>query len=51
MLDSQRTLFRSELSLAALRQQELGAIVELYRALGGGWSDIDPAAVTGTTGQ
>ena len=51
VLDSERTLFQSELSLASLRQQELGAVVELYRALGGGWSDTDPAAVTGTTGQ
>jgi multidrug efflux system outer membrane protein len=38
VLDAQRSLFRSELDLAALQRQELTAIVELYRALGGGWS-------------
>jgi NodT family efflux transporter outer membrane factor (OMF) lipoprotein len=37
VLDAQRSLFRSELDLAALRRQELASIVELYRALGGGW--------------
>jgi multidrug efflux system outer membrane protein len=39
VLDAERTLFQSELGLASLRQQELAAIVELYRALGGGWED------------
>lgn len=39
VLDAQRSLFRSELDLAALQRQELGAIVELYRALGGGWNE------------
>jgi len=38
VLDAQRSLFRSELDLAALQRQELTAIVELYRALGGGWA-------------
>jgi len=38
VLDAQRSLFRSELDLAALQRQELTAIVELYRALGGGWT-------------
>ncbi|MEP7119159.1 MAG: efflux transporter outer membrane subunit [Acidobacteriota bacterium] len=37
VLDAQRTLFQSELGLAALQQQALGSVVELYRALGGGW--------------
>jgi multidrug efflux system outer membrane protein len=36
VLDAQRSLFRSELDLAALRRLELASIVELYRALGGG---------------
>jgi len=39
VLDAQRSLFRSELDLAALQRQELVAIVELYRALGGGWNE------------
>jgi multidrug efflux system outer membrane protein len=38
VLDAQRNLFQGELDLAQLRQQELIAIVQLYRALGGGWS-------------
>jgi NodT family efflux transporter outer membrane factor (OMF) lipoprotein len=37
VLDAQRNLFRGELDLARLRQRELAAVVELYRALGGGW--------------
>jgi efflux transporter, outer membrane factor (OMF) lipoprotein, NodT family len=39
VLDAQRSLFRSELDLAALQRQELVAIVDLYRALGGGWNE------------
>ena len=38
VLDAQRNLFQGELELARLRQQQLAAVVQLYRALGGGWS-------------
>ena len=38
VLDAQRNLFQGELNLARLRQQELATVVQLYRALGGGWS-------------
>ncbi len=38
VLDAQRNLFQGELDLARLRQRELASIVQLYRALGGGWS-------------
>jgi len=38
VLDAQRNLFRSELDLAMLQRLELSSIVELYRALGGGWN-------------
>ena len=38
VLDSQRNLFAGELNLARLRLQERLAVVQLYRALGGGWS-------------
>jgi multidrug efflux system outer membrane protein len=38
VLDAQRNLFTGELSLAQLRLQERLAVVQLYRALGGGWS-------------
>jgi multidrug efflux system outer membrane protein len=38
VLDAQRNLFQGELTLARLRRQELGSVVQLYRVLGGGWS-------------
>ena len=38
VLDAQRNLFEGQLDLARLRQQELASIVQLYRALGGGWT-------------
>lgn len=38
VLDAQRNLFQGELDLARLRQRELASIVQVYRALGGGWS-------------
>ena len=41
VLDAQRNLFEGELGLARLRQRELASIVQLYRALGGGWSPDD----------
>ena len=37
VLDAERNLFQSRLSLARLRLQELLSFVQLYRALGGGW--------------
>ena len=40
VLDAQRSLFRSDLDLAPRSgSQELISIVELYRALGGGWTE------------
>ncbi len=38
VLDSERSLFGSELDESATLQQSLNAIVQLYKALGGGWS-------------
>jgi multidrug efflux system outer membrane protein len=38
LLDAQRSLFGSELSLAQVQGQQATAAVTLYRALGGGWS-------------
>lgn len=37
VLDADRTLFEGQLQLAQLRRNELVAVVEVYRALGGGW--------------
>jgi multidrug efflux system outer membrane protein len=36
-LDADRDLFAAELSLAQTRRNELLALVQLYKALGGGW--------------
>jgi multidrug efflux system outer membrane protein len=44
VLDTERTLFNSELDESATRQAALTAVVQLYQALGGGWTD--PAATT-----
>ncbi|HEY0872670.1 MAG TPA: efflux transporter outer membrane subunit [Vicinamibacterales bacterium] len=41
VLDAQRNLFQGELELARLRELELGSIVQLYRALGGGWRNAE----------
>ncbi len=38
VLDVQRNLFDAELSLSQLSQQQLTAMVALYKALGGGWN-------------
>jgi multidrug efflux system outer membrane protein len=45
VLDAQRNLFQGELELARLRQGELASIVQLYRALGGGWTKGTEAIV------
>jgi NodT family efflux transporter outer membrane factor (OMF) lipoprotein len=39
VLDAQRNLFQGQLDLTRLRRQELASVVQLYRALGGGWSE------------
>jgi multidrug efflux system outer membrane protein len=36
-LDGQRSLFNAELVLAQARGTEFQSLVNLYRALGGGW--------------
>ena len=38
VLDSERSLFASELDESATLQQSLNAVVQLYKALGGGWT-------------
>ena len=38
-LDSDRDLFQAELTLAQLKRNEILSIVELYKALGGGWQN------------
>jgi NodT family efflux transporter outer membrane factor (OMF) lipoprotein len=39
VLDAERNLFGGQLTLAELRLQELESVVQLYRALGGGWKN------------
>jgi multidrug efflux system outer membrane protein len=38
VLDAQEQLFAAETSVAQIRRDRLVALVDLYRALGGGWS-------------
>jgi len=42
VLDAQRQLFDSQLSLARTQRDELTSVVLLYRALGGGWQAQEP---------
>ncbi|MGD0211854.1 MAG: TolC family protein, partial [Terriglobales bacterium] len=37
VLDSQRSLYAAELTLASARGDEYRSLAQLYRALGGGW--------------
>jgi multidrug efflux system outer membrane protein len=37
VLDSQRSLFQADLTLAQARNNEYQSLVQLYKALGGGW--------------
>jgi len=49
VLDSERSLFDAELGASAVRRQEFSAIVNLYKALGGGWEEervLAPCAET-----
>jgi multidrug efflux system outer membrane protein len=56
VLQAQQQLFPAELDLTRVRFERLATLVELYRALGGGWqlpadewtSDERPAAETST---
>lgn len=38
VLESERSLFRTELSVSSVRRAQLVAVVDLYKALGGGWT-------------
>jgi len=37
VLESERSLFEAELATSSTRRQQFDAVVQLYRALGGGW--------------
>jgi outer membrane protein, multidrug efflux system len=43
VLDAQRQLFSAELDVASITRDQLTAVVQLYKALGGGWQSQPPA--------
>ncbi len=43
VLDTERQLFSAEIDLAAITRDQLNAVVQVYRALGGGWEADLPA--------
>jgi NodT family efflux transporter outer membrane factor (OMF) lipoprotein len=45
VLDSQRTLYQARDQLGLIKLQRLQAIVALYKALGGGWTDPAPGTI------
>jgi outer membrane protein TolC len=45
VLDAQRTLYSARDQLGQIKLQRLQALVALYKALGGGWTDPSPATV------
>jgi multidrug efflux system outer membrane protein len=47
VLDAERALFSAELSLSEARRAHLAATVDLYRALGGGWTRPAGAVAAG----
>jgi multidrug efflux system outer membrane protein len=49
VLDGQRSLFAAELTLAQARGNEYQSLVQLYRALGGGWQQETPSVSASTT--
>jgi multidrug efflux system outer membrane protein len=52
VLDAQRQLFDSQLNLATTVRDELSSVVQLYRALGGGWQQMETgAAAASPTGE
>ena len=46
VLDAERNLFASELALTQAQRQELVAGVQLYKALGGAWTETPGSQVT-----
>lgn len=46
VLDTERSLFSAELSLASARGDYQRALVNLYRALGGDWTQVPPSAAS-----
>ena len=51
VLTAKRNLFDVELSLTATRRLQLVSIIQLYKALGGGWSPSDAVQRIGMVGR
>lgn len=49
VLDAQRSLFRAELDEAQAVRDELVSVIQLYKALGGGWSEVEAVESTEST--
>lgn len=49
VLDTQRTMLTVQDSIAATEGDRLTALVQLYKALGGGWDANDTTGISGTT--
>jgi multidrug efflux system outer membrane protein len=47
VLEAQQQLFPAEIGLAQTRRDQLVAVVNLYRALGGGWQAEERAGAVG----
>jgi len=47
VLEAQQQLFPAEIELAETRRDQLVAVVNLYRALGGGWQAEERAGASG----
>jgi multidrug efflux system outer membrane protein len=47
VLDAQQLLFPAETSLAQVQLDQLLVVVQLYRALGGGWNLDNPQFISG----
>jgi multidrug efflux system outer membrane protein len=45
VLDAQRQLFTAQLNFASSVRDQLAAVVQLYRALGGGWQELAAAPI------
>ena len=43
LLDPQQQLFPAEIALTRARLQQLVTVVQLYKALGGGWAESEQA--------
>jgi NodT family efflux transporter outer membrane factor (OMF) lipoprotein len=48
VLDADRSQFEAEIELARARLVEMESILDLYRALGGGWEPADPCTIQST---